>query len=170
MILVRGATGGAVEILEYLHAKLDLHFSDLRDRRLQLDPASPVFALEHDLNAVDLNLLRTSVREAVRPGLGARARRWWLPFVVYAAEVGYDYVGIEYWPPFEEQTPGWRVPADRSWLKEKFKQFATERPADRSVCSYLQHHRVADHARRAADLSAAATRATLVRVQAGPDH
>jgi hypothetical protein len=126
MILARGATGGAVEILEYLHARLDLHFSDLRDRRLQLDPASPVFALEHDLNAVDLNLLRTSVREAVRPGLGARARRWWLPFVVYAAEVGYDYVGIEYWPPFEEQTSGWRVPADRSWLKEKFKQFATE--------------------------------------------
>ena len=28
----------------------------------------------------------------------------------FAADVGYDYVGKDYWPPFAERTPGWEAP------------------------------------------------------------
>ena len=102
------ATSSTVEILQYLHEALAAHFADLRDTRAKLRLGAPVFALEHDLSAADLDLLRTTVRAAVQSSLGARYRQWWLPFVVYAAESGYDYVGPEYWRSFEQSTPGWR--------------------------------------------------------------
>lgn len=118
--------GGTVELLEYLHRKLDAHFLCLRDRRQQLEPASPVFALEHDLSETDLELLETTVRSAVAQGFGTRFRQWWLPFVVYAAESGYDYVGDEYWPTFEGSTPGWRTYGDRDRIRGWFRKFAAD--------------------------------------------
>jgi hypothetical protein len=114
-----------VEVLEHLHRRLDAHFGGLRDLRKQLEPASPVFALEHDLDAGDLDLLQGAVRRAVVERRGAQMRQWWLPFVVYAAECGYDYVGDEYWPSFEQSTPGWRDDY-RPWIKQTFKRFAVE--------------------------------------------
>ncbi|MFF4876343.1 hypothetical protein [Micromonospora sp. NPDC000668] len=117
--------GAAVEILEYLHRKLDDHFRRVHETRQQLDPVTPVFALEHDLGDTDLGLLKTNVRAAVAQGFGARVRRWWLPFVVYAAESGYDYVGGEYWPSFEASTPSWRA-QDRQFIKTWFMRFAAE--------------------------------------------
>ncbi|WP_286300138.1 hypothetical protein [Microbacterium suwonense] len=95
----------ADEMLEHLHARLDTHFSGMRDERALLEVAAPVFALEHELSAEDLDLLIATVRTAVSEGLGSRHRQWWLPFVVYAAEAGYDYVGDEYWRSFEQRTP-----------------------------------------------------------------
>ncbi|NMM24050.1 MAG: hypothetical protein HHJ11_11215 [Phycicoccus sp.] len=50
---------GAVEVLQYLHGKLEAHFRVLRDQRSALEPVPPVFALEHDLG------------EAHRGGAGA---------------------------------------------------------------------------------------------------
>jgi hypothetical protein len=120
------AKGGTVEILRYLHEKLDVHFRQLHERRLQLEPASPVFALEHDLCDADLELLKTTVRAAVAQGFGARVRQWWLPFVVYAAESGYDYAGDEYWPSFEAATPSWRTCGDRQRIKAWFVKFADD--------------------------------------------
>lgn len=120
------ARGGTVEILEYLHRKLDAHFRRLCEHRRGMDPASPVFALEHDLGQADLDLLKTAVRDAVRQGFGARPRRSWLPFVVYAAEVGYDYEGNEYWHSFEAATPTWGVNGDRQYIKTWFKRFADQ--------------------------------------------
>ena len=76
----------------------------MRSARL-LSPAAPVFALEHGLGDADLDLLKNAVRSAVRQGFGATFRQWWLPFVVYAAESGYEYAGGEYWQTFEESTP-----------------------------------------------------------------
>ncbi|MFD0970070.1 hypothetical protein [Plantactinospora endophytica] len=84
-----------------------------------------MFALEHDLSGDDLDLLTSTIRFEVRKGLGASLRRWWLPFVVYAAESGYRYVGDEYWPSFEQSTPGWRSD-QRPWVKTWFQRFATE--------------------------------------------
>jgi hypothetical protein len=118
--------GGTVEILEYLHRKLDAHFLGLWDQRQRLEPASPVFALEHDLSDTDLELLETTVRSAVAQGFGARFRQWWLPFVVYATESGYDYVGDEYWPTFEGSTPGWRTHGDRDRIRGWFRKFAAD--------------------------------------------
>ena len=111
------------EMLEHLHARLDTHFSGMRDERAIPEVAAPVFALEHELSAEDLDLLIATVRTAVSEGLGSRHRRWWLPFVVYAAEAGYDYVGDEYWRSFEQRTPGWRA-EHRALIKSWFTKFA----------------------------------------------
>ncbi|MGP3955612.1 hypothetical protein ACTWPT_06405 [Nonomuraea sp. 3N208] len=121
-----------MEILEYLHKRLDRHFQALHEHRQILQPAAPVFALEHDLGEVDVELLRAAVRGAVAQGLDARCRAWWLPFVVYAAEIGYDYVGGEYWPLFAQKTPGWEsnhrwnVSTNRNRIKQWFKQFSVD--------------------------------------------
>ena len=112
-------------VLRHLHTMLDVHFRDLHESRSMLEPASPVFALEHDLGEVNLRLLFGAVRAVIAQGLLARHRQLWLPFVVYAAEEGYDYVGDEYWPSFEQATPGWRND-QRPWLKEQFLKFANE--------------------------------------------
>ena len=112
-----------VEVLSYLHQRLDAHFRALSEARAALDPTPPVFALEHDLGETDLQLLKSSVRTVVSWGLQARHRRLWLSFVVYAAEHGYDYVGDKYWPPFEADTPGWQYD-HRTWLKNQFIKFA----------------------------------------------
>ncbi|MGW5364454.1 hypothetical protein [Actinopolymorpha pittospori] len=120
------ASSSTVELLQYFHRALDAHFADLRDARTtSTEQRSPVFALEHDLEPDDLDLLKDTVRAAVRQGLKARHRVWWLPFVVYAAESGYDYVGDEYWRTFEQATPGWRDD-QRHWIKAWFPKFATE--------------------------------------------
>ena len=119
------ASSDTVGVLQYLHEKLDVHFRQLHEARKRLDPASPVFALEHGLGPADLDLLLRNVRSAVAQGLGARHRRWWLPFVVYAAESGYDYVGDEYWWSFEQSTPGWRDD-QRPWIRDWFRTFADE--------------------------------------------
>lgn len=114
-----------VDLLQYLHEALDLHFERLRAARGSLEPSSPVFALEHGLPTGDLDLLKSTVRSAVTEGLRASHRQWWLPFVVYAAESGYDYVGDEYWQSFEQATPGWRG-EHRKWIKNWFEKFALE--------------------------------------------
>jgi hypothetical protein len=119
------ASSSTVESLQHLHETLDAHFTSLHASREALEPSSPVFALEHDLSSEDLDLLKTTVRAAVKAGLGARHRQWWLPFVVYAAESGYDYVGDEYWRTFEQSTRGWRND-QRSWIKTWFQRFAAE--------------------------------------------
>ncbi|TPG17171.1 hypothetical protein [Pedococcus bigeumensis] len=119
------AQSSTIELLQYLHDALASHFHMLHAKRASLEPSSPVFALEHDLSPEDVDLLKTSVRAAVQTGLGARHRQCWLPFVVYAAESGYDYVGDEYWRSFERSTPGWRDD-HRSWIKMWFQRFATE--------------------------------------------
>lgn len=119
------ASSTTLELLQYLHESLDTHFSAMREARTSLEPSSPVFALEHDLSEEDLELLMTTVRATVASGLGARHRQWWLPFVVYAAESGYAYVGGEYWRSFETQTPGWRS-EHRSLIRSWFAKFAIE--------------------------------------------
>ncbi|MFI6040922.1 hypothetical protein ACIA8C_04765 [Nocardia sp. NPDC051321] len=113
----------AVEWLEYLHESLDLHFSELSTARQESGTRSPVFALEHNLPPDDLNLLMSAVRVAVKEGLDCREWQWWLPFVVYAAESGYDYAGAEFWGSFEQSTPGWHSD-HRRWIKAWFQTFA----------------------------------------------
>ncbi|WP_212521035.1 hypothetical protein [Actinospica acidithermotolerans] len=97
----------------------------MHEQRKQLDRASPVFALEHDLGQSDIELLFDSVRAAVARGLGIRYRASWLPYVVYAAESGYNYTGGEYWPTFERATPGWHSD-HRDYIKRWYQKFADE--------------------------------------------
>ncbi|MPT13528.1 MAG: hypothetical protein E2601_01235 [Microbacterium sp.] len=103
------ARSSALELIEHLHASLDVHFSDLAARRRSLESPAPVFALEHGMSVKDRELLTGAVAEAHRIGLmPAVSRDSWLPFVVHAAEVGYIYDGVEYWPIYSSVTPRWQ--------------------------------------------------------------
>jgi hypothetical protein len=116
------------ETLEYLHGELDGHFRALHKRRQELDPPAAVFALEHGLAGDDLALLQDAVRSAHRERLLSRVGgRWWLPFVAHAAEVGYVYDGVEYWPIYAKATPGWvDSEYERNRVRDWFLKFARE--------------------------------------------
>lgn len=138
------APATAVELLEYLHAKLDGHFREVHARRAALWPASPVFAIEHDLDRTDLELLKSAVQSAIRQGFGPKSRRFWLPFVAYAAEVGYDYVGDEYWPSFEAAAaaPGWTTQSNRHFIKTFFHRFTDDYGGARPTGAWAEHFRI----------------------------
>ncbi|MFJ9946657.1 hypothetical protein [Kitasatospora sp. NPDC091207] len=88
--------------------------------------------MEHDLGGEELELLLAAVRGAVADGLDARYRAWWLPFVVFAAEIGYDYDGGEFWPLWGQKAPGWEggphwnVPLNRKRIRQWFRRFADD--------------------------------------------
>lgn len=125
--MVELAPDSAVDVLTQLHSRLDAHFRALRESRDRVPGQPAIYALEHGLSDVELDSLRSSVRVAVLLGFGARYwRQAWLPFMVYAAESGYDYEGTEYWPSFEEQTPRWAVYGDRDRVRAWFRRFADE--------------------------------------------
>lgn len=117
-----------VETLEYFHEGLDGHFRALRDGRAALGTPAPVFALEHGLREDDLTLLRSAVTAAHRERFLARASsKWWLPLVLHAAEVGYVYDGVEFWPIYAQQTPGWSDSEyERDRVREWFRKFSNE--------------------------------------------
>lgn len=96
------------------------HFSQLSELRASRG-ASPIFALEHGLDESQRARLASAVREEVQ--LRRPAGRHWLPYVIYAAEIGYQYAGDEYWQTFASKTPGWIQHGDRGWLREQFQRF-----------------------------------------------
>ncbi|MDA8358459.1 MAG: hypothetical protein M0Z95_19705 [Actinomycetota bacterium] len=114
---------GSRASLSVLDQRLEAHFAALRSQRDESAGSEfPLFALEHGLSDLELSLLSTTVRDAVgRRHLPMAAS---LPFVVYAAEVGYDYSGDEYWPMFSQRTPGWSY-EDREFIRQGFQRFAT---------------------------------------------
>jgi hypothetical protein len=83
------------EPLAVLHTRLDAHFRALRESRDEHAIGTPIFALEHGLTDAEVALMKVAVCSAVREQ--RIPRRNWLPFVVYAAEIGYEYSGDEYW-------------------------------------------------------------------------
>src|SRR5947209_19645400 len=98
-------TAAGPEGLSFLHDRLDRHFGALRAARDARGGSIPIFALEHGLSDAELVLLRAEVCSAARRAHLPRDK--WLPFVVYAAEIGYEYSGDEYWQTFESRTPSW---------------------------------------------------------------
>lgn len=116
------------DTLEYFHELLDAHFRALHERRRSLDVPAPVFALEHGLGEADLKLLQEAVVAAHRERLLTRASsRWWLPLVVHAAEVGYIYDGVEFWPIYAKATPSWYDGEyERDRVRDWFRKFAAE--------------------------------------------
>ena len=120
---VVAGTGSADQAaLEALHARLHDHFTRLRQVRDRHGSYKPIFALEHDLTEAEFALLEAEVQMAVANG--RLPRREWLPFVVYAAEIGYAYRGDEYWQTFEERTPGWEALDNRHYIRRRFEEFA----------------------------------------------
>lgn len=116
------------ETLEHFHELLDGHFKGLHQRRQALGQRIPVFALEHGLHDENLKLLRSAVLQAHQDWrVSLLSRRWWLPFAVHAAEVGYVYDGHEFWPIYAEATPAWDdTQYERERVRSWFNKFADE--------------------------------------------
>lgn len=105
-----------------LHVRLDERFRSLAAAR---GDSAPVFALEHDLDDDERALLHEVVRERSR-SFRSRHHRGWLPWVVYAAELGYEFRGKGFWKPLQEFSEDWRGAACREWLRDAFWRFARD--------------------------------------------
>src|SRR5687767_9824198 len=111
--------------LEKLHSRLAEHFAGLHEQRLSLGNW-PLFALEHGLSSSEIYVLKADIHEQLLRNTAFGTT--WLPWIVYAAEIGYVYSGREYWQTFEEQTPGWGnfgLKA-REWLRDWYQKFERE--------------------------------------------
>ncbi len=107
--------------LENWHTRLHKHFATLAGQRAAHGRA--VFALEHGLQDNEIQALEADVRESLK--VRSPSEAFWLPWVVYATEVGYKYEGEEYWQTFERTTPGWTTcqAKPREWLRDRFVGF-----------------------------------------------
>lgn len=99
--------------------RLDKHFGALRAAREAA--GLPVFALEHGLDVSEVSNLTNYLHGQLQNN--GRPSRDWLAWVVYGAELGYDYDGQEYWASFENRTPLWTWRADRRLLRSWFANF-----------------------------------------------
>lgn len=124
--MVEVERGGTADTLMYFQEVLDRHFRTIYDRRKLLPAPAPVFALEHGLGEDDRRLLHEAVVAAHKERLLTRASsRWWLPLVVHAAEIGYIYDGVEFWPTYADKTPGWcDSDYERDRVRDWFRNFA----------------------------------------------
>lgn len=116
-----GASAHPTTPLVAWQQRLDDHFGRLATERKASD--WPLFALEHGLSAAERDALARDVRAVTV--LGPPSRDFPLPWIVYAAEIGYEYEGEKYWPVFKEYTPGW----DDQWrdyVRRRFMQFAAK--------------------------------------------
>ena len=105
--------------LEEWQKRLDRHFTQLAHSRAALD--LPIFALEHGLTPQEFNEVSVLLKEKL--SLGLNLGPYWLLWVVYATEIGYDYDGDEYWTSFEERTPRWKDRGNRNQLRDWFTRF-----------------------------------------------
>jgi hypothetical protein len=101
--------------------RLRRHFEELRQQRTAAVGDKPLFALEHGLSAPEFDDMAAAVRAHVCAAPPSKDHS--LPWIVYAAELGYDYSGDEYWQTFEEKTPGWNIRGDRYWLRSRYQSF-----------------------------------------------
>ncbi|NTF91621.1 hypothetical protein G6L46_31125 [Agrobacterium rhizogenes] len=99
--------------------RLNRHFEELRDTRAR--SGAPVFALEHGLDVNEFEQLKAYLHCQVYDG--AAFLPDWLLWVVYGAELGYNFNGQDYWTSFEKQTPLWSFRYNRRWLRDAFKRF-----------------------------------------------
>lgn len=112
--LQTGLIGG----LQGWQKRLEAHFAALAQTRRP--KGLPVFAIEHGLDAGE----RNTVGKLLNRSLGVeQAGQFWLVWVIYAAEQGYEYDGDEYWTTFERRTPEWRHLVDRRQLRRWFGRF-----------------------------------------------
>ncbi len=99
--------------------RLEAHFAQLRDERLKRGANGPVFALEHGLSAEELAELQNQLHEFVNP-----AERHYLAWAVYAAEIGYQFSGNEYWATYSRLTPNWTDSnSNRDFIRDSFRSF-----------------------------------------------
>ncbi len=101
--------------------RLHKHFEGLRRDRSSTVGDEPIFALEHGLEPSELKGLSADIKSHIAEEAPSKDHA--LPWIVYAAEIGYRYAGDEYWQTFTEETPGWQIYGDRDWLRARFQSF-----------------------------------------------
>lgn len=107
--------------LAFWQQRLADHFRGLASRRSGAGERTPVFALEHGLEAIEVQAVAAAVQKHISSIAPSADHA--LPWIVYAAEIGYGYAGDEYWQTFEEQTPGWITHGDRDWIRCRYQAF-----------------------------------------------
>lgn len=107
--------------LDDLQQRLENHFAALLKQRTVTVGKQPVFALEHGLSAEELAQLHVEIHSHI--AAGSPAKQHALPWIVYAAEMGYRYSGDEYWQTFEKETPRWTLFGSRTWIRRRFEEF-----------------------------------------------
>lgn len=105
--------------LEHWQERLERHYQALAKKRV--GSGLPLFAFEHGLSVEETERIGELLRAHLRAGR-ERIGKYWLLWVVYGTEFGYDYTGDEYWQSFEEHTPGWES-HHRYSLTNWFKKF-----------------------------------------------
>jgi hypothetical protein len=107
--------------LDQWQARLTAHFDDLSRQRQKTE--WPLFALEHGLAEGERQMLAAAIAKtaAIEESLLAAPLAW----VVYAAEIGYQYSGEEYWRTFSNAAPKWTdTQRDRDRVRAAFRNFA----------------------------------------------
>jgi hypothetical protein len=110
--------------LDQWQQRLESHFAHLAATKAI--SGVPLFALEHGLTDDEFEEIQSLLHSLLTDGW--KLGRYWLVWVVYATELGYDYDGGEYWPSFEQRTPRWReavTSTRRNQLRTWFSKFQT---------------------------------------------
>ncbi len=103
--------------LEDWKTQLERHFRSLAT--LRNNSELPLFALEHGRSTQEITEIANLLREQI--STSEPLDEYWLLWVVYATEIGYEYTGHEYWQSFSEQTPYWEShhrPLLRNWFRK----------------------------------------------------
>ena len=111
------------------------YFEALRSHRQKF--GFPIFAIEHDLSKTEINELHNLIK--LQSQQHSPLARHWLPWIIYACELGYIYSGDEYWQTFEEQTPGWKKNGDRELIRKWFYKFHQEYYGAKPKGSWAEH-------------------------------
>jgi hypothetical protein len=101
--------------------RLTEYFAKLRRQIVESGSERPIFALEHDIDDEGWIDLVKGLRDHV--SFSGPAERHWLPWAVYAAEIGYKFKGDQYWQTFAADLPGWNQKGDRDFVKDALMRF-----------------------------------------------
>lgn len=123
--------------LNYFEEKLRAHFRKLKELRASAKVDYPLYALEHGLCESEIGTLKCRVREEIQVMKPSLLHK--LPWIVYAAELGYQYSGDEYWQTFEERTLGWGEHGDRYLIRKWYREFAGQYCAAEPIGKWAEH-------------------------------
>lgn len=116
------------------------HFAQLRTARTAAVGDRPIFALEHGLDGTEAKALASEIRSHIADSAPSADHP--LPWIVYAAELGYRYSGDEYWQTFESETPGWITHGDRHWIRDCFSSFHRKFGGAKPSGPWAEHFRI----------------------------
>lgn len=111
-----------IDLLQSFNSRLHRHFKALATTSKENN--FPIFALEHGLSDDEIDQIELGL-QTLRESYPSLMNEYWLLWIVYSAEVGYKYEGLEYWPIFEDQIRDWEN-QDRYKIRKWFRKFHKE--------------------------------------------